>query len=341
MNKLQGRPTVNITPSPLMSAGDFGASLNPAMPKADISNAPYLFGDPGSEMMPYMGDSAYGDSAYGDVLPTGLEAVGDPSSAGLDTYSTLIGAPIPQWMKYAGIGLAGAGAGYLTGTLIQRAKARAVQAAAVKAALEQAAGRNTVTNSVLARRLMGRIPLNTPFQFYSVEGANLNQYPLAPTEVFPADSLKYNLDRQASDTPFEVEIAPGAPVGATVVATANGTVNARYFAGIIVTVGINALAANPGTVMTVTANIPTVAGPLSISANPFAFTIGKDYYAKFIIYPWQLVTNKPLLVLGSYNNANPITVTVAGIPTTSSVTLVVPGSLHQWTIAMRNRLVTG
>jgi hypothetical protein len=290
--------------------------------------------------------------------------MGDPSSAGLDVYSTLIGSPenmgdaaygaptygdvnniglaevgeLAPWMKYAGVGLAGAGAGALTTSLINQAKIRELRSQNVQAALAAAANRNTITNSVLARRMMGRIPGNTPFQFYSLEGGNLNQYPLAPTEYFPAEMLKYNLNRQNQETPFEVEIAPGAVVGPNIVATATGTVGARFFGAIVVTIGINALAANPGTVTTVTATIPTLAGPLSIVANPFSFTIGKDYYIKFIIYPWQLITNKPVLVLGSYSNANPITVTVAGVPLSSSVTLVVPGSMHQWTIAMRNRL---
>lgn len=332
-----------MTPSsttPLMGLAEFGLTTDARAPLADVTNARYLFGDPYDESFsePF-GDAAYGDAAYGDVNSIGLADVGDPSSAGLDTYSTLVGAPVPSWVKYAGVGLAGAAAGYTVKSLIEQKRRRDLQRALVQQQLANAAGKNTIANSVLARRLMGKIPLNTPFQFYSVQGANLNQYPLAPTEVFPADSLKYNLDRQASDTPFEVEIANGVVSGSNLVATAPGVANNRYFGGIIVTVGINALAANPGTVMTVTASIPTIAGTLTISANPFSFTFGRGWYAKFIIYPWQLVTNKPVLVLGQYNTVNPIVVTVAGVPTSSSVTLVVPGSMHQWTIAMRNRLV--
>jgi len=231
--------------TPLMNFEDFGASLDPRTPKADITNARHLFGDPSSAGLDTystligdagagyypQGDSAYGDSAYGDVNSIGLEAVG---------------APLPQWARYAAVGLAGAGAGALTAGLIARARNRALQSQLVQMQLARAASNNTITNSVLARRLMGRIPLNTPFQFYSVEGANLNQYPLAPTELFPADSLKYNLDRQASDTPFEVEIAPGVISGSNLVATASGVVAARYFGAIFITVSINALAANPG-----------------------------------------------------------------------------------------------
>jgi hypothetical protein len=329
--------------SNLITLDQFAASTDPRAPKADITNAPHLFGDPNDyEDGDAYGDSAYGDSAYGDSFGPesiygGAMNVGDPSSAGLDTYAALIGAP--KWVKPAAMFAGAAGLAAGTAALIKRAQRRKAQANAVRNVLARNASRNTITNSILARRLMGRIPKNTPFQFYSVMGATLNQYPIAPTELFPADSLKYNMDRQASDTPFEVEIAPGAIVGPNLVATATGVATNRFFAGIIVTVGINALAANPGTVMNITATIPTINGSLVIAANPFSFTIGKDYYTRFIIYPWQLVTNKPVLALGSYSNANPIIVTVSGVPTSSSVTLIVPGSMHQWTIAMRNRLV--
>lgn len=342
MNK--AKASVNLlsggmgSPAAVRSIDQFAADFDPRMPKADLSNAPYLFGDPSSAGLDTY--STLIGSPYGDVNSIGLEQVGDSDDFGDAAYGDAsYGAPLPNWAKIAGAGVLGAGAGYLTSSLIHRQKMRQMQSQLIQQQLAAAAGRNTITNSVLARRMMGRIPLNTPFQFYSVMGANLNQYPLAPTEYFAADSLKYNLDQQAAQTPYEVEIANGVISGANLVATANGLVANRFFPAIICTIGINALAANPGTVMTVTASIPTVAGTLTISAQPFSFTFGKDYYAKLIIYPWSLVTNKPLLVQGQYSNAAPIVVTVSGIPTSSSVNLIVPGSMHQWTIAMRNRLV--
>jgi hypothetical protein len=176
--------------------------------------------------------------------------------------------------------------------------------------------------------------------FYQISGATLNAYPLAPTEVFAADTLKYNFDRQSTDTPFEVEIVQGVFAGVTWTLTAVGVVATRFYTAVIITIGISVLTAAPGTIFSVAGTFPTFnGGSLVIAANPFSFTIRKGYDCRFIIFPWQLVTNKPLLALGAYNTVTNIVVTVTGLPSNAAVSMIVPGSQHVWTIGMRNRLL--
>lgn len=321
-------------------------------PMADVSNAPHLMGDPYEGGDVYEGgdpDDSYGDpddSLYGDV-----------STAGLDTYNTLIGdveeqgAPflgirIPKfknWSKGAkiGTGVAAAGAlGFGTVKLIQALKRRKQRRAAVAANLAQNSKQATIANQVRARRLMGAIPRTSAMPFYQITGATLNSYPLSPTEAFAADTLKYNFDRQSTDTPFEVEIVNGTFAGVTWTLTANGVVATRFYTCVFIVIGISVLTANPGTIFNVVGTMPTFnGGSLVISTNPFSFTLRQGYYAKFLIFPWQLVTNKPLLALGSYDNANPIVFNITGLPSNAAVSMVVPGSQHPWTIAMRNRLI--
>ena len=150
--------------------------------------------------------------------------------------------------------------------------------------------------------------------------------------------MKYGLDRQALETPFLQETAQGVFGGTNWVATSTGVATDRLFMPLIVTIGINALAAAPGTVITVTANIPTIAGSLVVSSNPFVFTISRGFDIRFLVYPWQLVANAALPVIGTYSATNPITVTVAGPPSGSAVNLVIPGSEHPFVKAMRYSL---
>lgn len=342
------------TASPLVKLSHILTNNGPRAAKADLTNAAHLMGDV------YQGDVYEGgdpEGSYGDIEDGDL-TYGDVSTDALDTYNTLIGdaydeemgaptrktlfglKPLTKTQKRIGLGVLGAGA--LTGAGLELAhliKKRKQRRNAIANAVRQNATQNTIANQVRARRMMGNIPKTAAMPFYQITGATLNGYPLAPTEVFAADTLKYNFDRQSTDTPFEVEIVNATFAGVTWTATATGVVAPRFYVAVFLTIGISVLTANPGTIFTVAGTLPTINGSLVIAANPFSFTIRKGYYAKFLIFPWILVTNKPLLALGQYNNANPITLTVTGLPSNASVSMVVPGSQHVWTIGMRNRLI--
>lgn len=330
--------------SPLKSLGDLVNTSNPRAPYANITNASALVGDPFDE------DEDFGDADYGDV---------EDNVSALTTYSTLMGDAdygdtalqrlgqgigrtwrrIPKGVRI-GAGVAAGGAlTYFGARAIKRAIDRKKAANRARAEAERAASLNTISSSVQARQLLGKIPRNAHMPFYQIIGANLNSFPLAPTEFFVADTLKYNLDRQSTDTPFEVEIVNGVFGGVTWTMTATGTVATRYYVCVFITIGISVLTAAPGTIFNVAGTFPTINGSLIIAANPFSYTLQSGYYAKKCLFPWILVTNKPQLALGAYNNATPIVATITGLPSNAAVNMVVPGSLHQWTIAMRNRLL--
>lgn len=329
----------NNSGSDLTGLNHLVRSTNSRAPHADVSNAPELMGDI---------QGPYGD-ADDDVY-------GDPDTSALDTYNSLIGdaddgdeygAPKKQRKGFSRtvrkvLPYAAAGAGAVAGTIAIRDIIRRRQArrAAVAKNLAQNSADQTIANQIRARRLMGKISRTSEMPFYQLTGATLNSFPLAPTEAFPADTLKFNLDRQSTDTPFEVEIVNGTFAGVTWTVSATGTVATRFYTAVIVVVGISVLTANPGTIFNLTGVLPTINGTLTIAANPFSFTIRDGYYAKLLIFPWILVTNKPVLALGAYNNASPITLALTGLPSNASVSMVVPGSLHSWTIGMRNRLVS-
>jgi hypothetical protein len=314
------------------------------MPQADITNASYLMGDP------VYGD-IYGDPDDDDYV--GSPYSGDPTSDALNTYNTLIGdadddfeetgAPrrrrsfVRRALPWAAGGLAATG---LTIAAVRAIRKKQARKRAINNNLAQNARLATIQNQINARQSMGKIPIDATFPFYQVSGATLNSYPLAPTEVFAANTLKYNFDRQSTDTPFEVEIVPGVFAGVTWTLTATGTVATRFYTAVILTVGLSALTGAPGTIYSITGTFPTINGSLVVAANPWSFTLQQGYSAVFIVFPWQLVTNKPLLALGAYSNALPITVAVTGLPSTAAVNLIVPGSQHPWTIGMRNRLLS-
>jgi hypothetical protein len=328
----------------LAKLNDLVTSRNPRAPKADVSNAPHLMGDVYGE--PY--EEGDPEGAYGDIDDEA--GYGDVSTSALDTFNTLIGdaydddemgAPRKRSLvRKIAIGAGAAGAGALaTKLIIDGIKKRKARRNAIQQNLALNARENTIANQVRARRMMGNIPRTAAMPFYQIVGATLNSYPLAPTEVFAADTLKYNFDRQSTDTPFEVEIVTGTFAGVTWTLTATGVVATRFYVAVVITIGISVLTANPGTIFSVVGTMPTINGSLVIAANPFSFTIRRGYYAKFMIFPWQLVTNKPLLALGAYNNANPITFNITGLPSNASVSMITPGSQHVWTIGMRNRLL--
>jgi len=329
--------------SPLRALSDLVQTNDARMPFANLTNAGPLTGDVDD-------DDEWGDADYGDV---------DDDVAALSTYATLMGdadygdnalqrfgqgvkrtwRKIPKGVKIGAGVAASAGLTYLGARAIKREIERKRAAKRAQAAAAAAASQNTIASSIQARQLLGKIPRNAHMPFYQIIGANLNSFPLSPTEYFVADTLKYNLDRQQTDTPFEVEIVNGVYAGVTWTLTATGTVANRFYTCVFITIGISVLTAAPGTIFNVAGTFPTINGSLVVATNPWSYTIQSGYYAKKCIFPWILVTNKPQLALGQYSNANPIVVTITGLPSNAAVNMVVPGSLHQWTIAMRNRLL--
>lgn len=333
--------------SQVRSIRDFNISHNPRAAHADITNAPELFGDAEDGDFEEDGDAedgdAYGDADYGDA-DYGDSELGGPVVTGLSTYSTLFGeaetgGPIhlSRGAKIAGLGAAALGAGLLVRKGLKKRKSR--RNASLSSALRRNQNKQTITTEMYARSNMGKIPRNARMPFFSLEGATLNAAPISPREYFVADTLKYNMDRQATNTPYEVDIIQGTFAGITWTLSAVGTATPKFYVAVVIVIGINALAGNPGTIYTMTGSMPTIDVPLLISSNPFSFTLKAGYYSKFMIYPWKIVTNKPLVMLGSYDNANPIIFNITGLPASASVSMIVPGSQHSWAIAMRNRLI--
>lgn len=324
-------------------------SRDPRMPHADVTNAPHLFGDPmgdvdledGDLLNDEMGDYEDGEVDYGDV------DYGDPDV--LAVYSNISGDPAPRSHKVRSY-LKKHKRALMTGTALTAgavgavALARAVKKARakrmlVKQKLRAAKSHGTLTNQRIIRNNIGKMRRDSMMPFFSLRGAKMNESPIDPLSTFVADMFKNLLDRQNSDTPFYQETAIGTFAAGTWTAQANGVVANRFFTGLIVQIGTNELNASPGTIISMTATIPTISGTLTIAATPFLFTYEKGYDVRFLFFPWTLVSNKPLPVLGQYSNANPIIVAITGIPSASSVNLVVPGSLHPWTVAMRNALI--
>jgi ribosomal protein S13 len=327
-------------------------SSNPRAPKADITNSPHLFGD------------IFDDYGRGDIINDGLASTfklisgdidegdiddmsqGDIDEVYGDLYGDLYGDPATRRKTVRNVALgvgAGAAGAVLTKKAIDAIKRmrmkRSAQLTRMNQQIAHERGKQTISNQRLMREHSGKINRNAKIPFFQLIGARMNQSPIDPMEGFPADMLKYFLDRQAAETPFQQETAIGVFALGTWTATANGVVANRFFSPLIVQLGINQLNAAPGTVFNITATIPTLAGTLTISSQPFIFTIEKSYDVRFVFFPWQLVQNRPLPVLGVYNTVSPITINVTGLPSASSVNLIVPGSLHPWVIAIRNGII--
>jgi hypothetical protein len=313
------------------------------MPHANITDHPYLFGDP-SDFGEF--EEEFGDSdLYGDVDD---DLYGDPDP--LSMYEAISGDPgggkVRNFLRKARVPLAlagGVGAGLVGRKLLQnragRSGSKARQRRAVAAKLARMKGRQTISNQKMIQSSAGRLNRRSLMSFFSLTGAKMNSSPIDPQSTFVMDMLKVMFDRQNSDTPFLQETAIANFAGGTWTATANGVVANRFYTALILQIGTNELNASPGTVVSITASLPTIEGVLTIAAEPFLLTYDKQYDVQFMLFPWRLVTNKPLPVLGQYSNANPITVAVTGIPAASSVNLIVPGSQHPWTVAMRNALI--
>lgn len=300
-------------------------------PFANMTNARHL-----------MGDAEDGDAEDGDA--DGDPSYGDVDSSPLAVFDTLIGdaefgAPSRRVKQGLAVG-AGVTGGLLLGKALTNAYNKKMkQKSNVSRKLAASKNKQTIQNQINARQEMGKLSRTARLPFFQVMGSTLNAAPISPAEFFVADTLKYNFDRQATDTPFEVEVVSGTFAGITWTVTANGLATTRYYVAVVLVIGINQLAANPGTIFSVTGTLPTINGALVIAASPFSFTLRNGYYSKLMIFPWQLVTNKALLALGAYSNANPITLSIVGLPSNATVNMTVPGSQHSWTIGMRNRLI--
>lgn len=319
--------------APLKQLNSLVQTRDSRQPYADVTNAPFLMGDIED------GDADFGDADFGDA------DFGDPNStAPLATFDSLIGdietGGLSKNQKRA-LGIAaGAGAGIVGGVALNKyLKRRQAEKAAVQQRLRGSASKMTIQRQISARGEMGKIAANAKFPFFQVTGANLNSAPISPTESFVAATLKLNFDRQQTDTPFEVEIVQGTFAGVTWSIASVGIAANRYYTAVFLVIGINALAGNPGLIFTVTGILPTINGTLTISTQPLSFTILPGFYSKICIFPWQIVMNKPLLAIGQYSVANPISFAITGLPSTASVSMTIPGSQHTWTIGMRNRMI--
>lgn len=336
--------------TPFRSFGDLVMTSNARADKADLTNAKELFGDPfeDGDIVDF-GDIEDGDadSFYGDA-----DVYGDPDSSILASYDMLVGDAdemgdtrrrgfhLPKGVKIAGAAALGLGGTLLAGRALNRAIAKnRMKKLNTAQTLRRAQQQQTIQTQLTRRRNMGKLPRTAGVPFFTIMGATLNAAPIAVTEAFAADTLKYNLDRQATDTPFDVEVVQGTYSGSTWTVQSVGVAGTRYYICVVINIGINTLAGNPGTIFNVTGTMPTFAGPLTISTYPFSLTLLSGFDAKMMIFPWQLVTNKPLPVLGTYSNTNAITFAINGIPSNAAVSMVIPGSLHPWTIGTRNRLV--
>lgn len=327
-----------------LPSGDLGISADPRAPKADITNAPFLFGDPN------FGDID-GDPDYGDVNDelvslyklTSGDPFGDPDYGDPD-YGDLIGdtragrflrkAKGPALFAGAGVG------GYLAANAIaKKIKAARAKKLATRAGLNSMAKRQTISSAKRYQNYGEKINRKGYLPFFQLIGAQLTNTPISPGAKYVADDLKFMLDSQAINTPFQQDFVQGIPAGPIWTNTIVGPAAPRNFTHLVLSIGINQLNAAPGTVVSITATIPTTAGLLTIAAQPWIVTLSAQFNVRFMIAPWNLVQNKPLPVLGVYDALNPITVTVNGLPAASQTNLTVPGSLHPWTIALRNKLI--
>jgi hypothetical protein len=318
-------------------------SRDPRAPHADITNAPELFGDPfDDDDDDEMGDADYGDvedfmddeigdADYGDVAD---RMAGDPDMVAL--YNAMSGDPSKRKRVRRIVGGAALGG---TATLIAARALKARRARKrVAGALKRGRFRNTIRNARMIRNSAGVISPNSMTPFFNLKGAKVNSAPLTADESFVTEMLKYMLDYQNAFTPFYEETIPGGFAVITWTVTATGPATRRYFAPLILRFGTNALNASPGTIVEIGFSLETVAGPLA-PAIPFVFTISQGFDITFIFFPWQLVANKPLPVLGQYGNGDSIVITMVGLSSASAVNLIVPGSQHPWITAMRNALV--
>lgn len=320
--------------------GALVTSRDASLPHADITNAPELFGDTYDDDEMGDADDFDGDA---DEFEGDVDLYGDPQM--LAYYAAVSGDASSNRVfakkaaRAAGLVAGGAALGLTTRRVARAIKKRLAAKKAADRRLRSAATALTLKRQGSLRSNVGKINRRSKLPFFSLLGGKMNSAPIDPLSNFVGDMLKVLLDRQNSDTPFLQETAQGVFALGTWTCTAVGVVTPRFYTGLILQIGTNMLNASPGTIFNISATLPTINGPLVIAVTPFLITYEDRYNVRFMLFPWQLVTNKPLPVLGQYNNANPIVVTVTGLPAQSAVSLVVPGSQHPWTVGIRNGLI--
>lgn len=357
--------------SKIIPYNQLNVSNNPRAPHADITNASELFGDPfgdplnnnmaafykdvagdvygdvdgdvyGDAYGDMYGDSygdAYGDSygdlsgygdAYGDIGMSGDAFTGGPTRMG----RFLRAAKGPALVAGAGVG------SYFAASKIAKAiRNRKARRAAVARNIDRMGRTQTISQTRSKIAGAPKIQKAGKIQFFELIGAQLTNSPIAPNSWYVADQLKYMLDTEAMFTPFQQQNALGTPVGSTWTNTLVGPATPRYYTHVILSLGINALSAAPGTVVTITGTLPTTAGPLTIAAQPFIITLQSQFNVRFVISPWVLVQNMPLPVLGVYDNLQNITLVANGLPAGSQTNITVVGTLHPFIIGVRKSLL--
>lgn len=332
-----------------------GVSLNPRLPKADITNAPFLFGDPFGDVEDgdfEDGDFEDGDFEDGDFEDGDSDGGGYASGDPLEAYLATAGDPAPKrkshslrknWKKLstgkkvavaAGAGLSAAILGKLISNSVKKRQA-------ARRTLNNAGKRN-----FLARQRS--VIKNTPSAnkkgslfFTYLSGGNLTQAPLVPGASFVTDTVKYMLDKASVETPFYQFVQPAAftTVWTATITPASGSF---LYPAFVVNIGSAALQASPGTIVTMDIAACTLIDGTTLTTTGglnWIFTYRAGFDARVVIFLWKMVANKPMPILGSLTNARPLSVIVGGINSLSAVTLTIPGSQHPWTLAMRNSVL--
>jgi len=319
-------------------------SKNPRAPHADITNAKTLFGDPND-----FGDAdGYGfasqASNYGDIED------GDPDVVAMFheiSGDVETGSPLgrvrnfAQKHKYATGAAAGVAGTLLTQKLIHQAKKIVAARRRRHAAMAKTSSRNYNRNVSQYAASAGKIARHDKIPFINVLGARITQTPISAGSYMPAETLKQMLDRQNIDTPFyqQTTTATVAVGGAATTATLTGVASGQFYSPLSLRIGSNQLQAAPGTVLTITFVMPTINGVTPSFSQPIVITMDNKFDVTILIYPWYLVANTVLPLLGKYDNTSVISATVTGAAANSVITLTAFGSLHPWVIQMRASLL--
>lgn len=353
VNSRLGLQGVAVDASDVMRVS--GATLNPRLPHADITNSPFLFGDPFGDIDE--GDFEDGDFEEGDVeegdyedgdIEDGDYATGDP----LEAYLATAGDPAPRkkaktlrsrWSSLprgkkvavaAGTGLTSAALAALIAHSVQKKKK-------ARAALNSAGKKNFLARQRNVIRNTPKANKKGSLFFTYLSGGNLTQAPLVPGASFVTDTVKYMLDKASVETPFYQFIAPAAytTVWTATVQPASGS---YLYPAFMVNIGSAALQASPGTIVTVDIAACTLIDGSTLTTTGglnWIFTYRAGFDSRVVIFLWKMVANKPMPILGSLTNARPLTIVVGGINSLSAVTVTIPGSQHPWTLAMRNSVL--
>lgn len=335
-----------------------GVTLNPRLPKADISNAPFLFGDPFGEWGDVEdgdfedGDFEEGDFEEGDFEDGDVDSLGYGQGDPLESYLATAGDPAPKrksrqlrsnWKKMptrkkvavaAGAGVTAAVLGKLISNSIKKRRN-------AQGELRRAGKKNFLSRQRSVIKNTPKANKSGSLFFTYLSGGNLTQAPLVPGASFVTDTVKYLLDKASVETPFYQYIQPATftTVWTATVQPATGT---YYFPAFMVNIGSAALQASPGTIVTVDISACTLIDNSTLTTTGglnWVYTYRLGFDSRIIIFLWKMVANKPMPTLGKLANATPLTVVVGGINNLSAVTVTVPGSQHPWTLSMRNSVL--